>query len=373
MRRFVILEGEGPTSVLATTGDFHCIAYRGWFDSMIRDTAIRNLQLRGLGPKSPNGALISMMFVVNCRIEGCLFVDAGHDAWHALRNCSRICVEGNTVLGAYDDGLNPGGSALGLGTHDVLIRGNHIESVEHDGIHLSVNAHDITVVENTIVNCGNGVGLFNSRDSLIEANTISDCQGGIRTVAGPNDGMRLIANEIDRIAEEAIAVEGASVIVSRNVVRDVWLGVLLDSAGGLVSENTLERCEIAAIGVVGGSERESVRILDNTILTVILGGGILVDARCAVVARNVVRETMLYSIWDVRRYSRVILNDVDGPIAVTPGDANCDERIDFGDILAVVAAWGLCPGAVEDCGADLDGDAAVTQADLLLVLANWGR
>ena len=122
----------------------------------------------------------------------------------------------------------------------------------------------------------------------------------------------------------------------------------------------------------GGAEGAGVRILDNNILGVGQGGGVQVDARCAVVARNVVRETPVFSIWDVRGYGRVILNDVDGPIIVTPGDANCDERVDIGDILAVVTAWGLCPGAVEDCGADIDGDAAVTLADLLLVLANWG-
>ena len=40
------------------------------------------------------------------------------------------------------------------------------------------------------------------------------------------------------------------------------------------------------------------------------------------------------------------------------------------DILALVSAWGACPGPC--CEADLDGSGAVTFADLLAQIAAWG-
>ncbi len=50
-----------------------------------------------------------------------------------------------------------------------------------------------------------------------------------------------------------------------------------------------------------------------------------------------------------------------------PGDANGDGVVDFGDILAILAAWGPCG----QCPEDVNGDGAVNFADLLVVLGNW--
>jgi hypothetical protein len=55
------------------------------------------------------------------------------------------------------------------------------------------------------------------------------------------------------------------------------------------------------------------------------------------------------------------------PDVSVPGDVDGDGIVDFGDLLAVLAAWGPCTG----CPEDLDGSGAVDFADLLLVLANW--
>ncbi len=49
-------------------------------------------------------------------------------------------------------------------------------------------------------------------------------------------------------------------------------------------------------------------------------------------------------------------------------DLDGSGAVDFGDIVAVLAAWGPC-GA---CPEDFDGDGSVTFADLLRVLADWG-
>ncbi len=54
------------------------------------------------------------------------------------------------------------------------------------------------------------------------------------------------------------------------------------------------------------------------------------------------------------------------------GDVNGDGVVGVIDLLAVLAAWGPCPGDPEPCPADVNDDGAVTVSDLLLVLANWG-
>ena len=60
--------------------------------------------------------------------------------------------------------------------------------------------------------------------------------------------------------------------------------------------------------------------------------------------------------------------------SAAPGDVTCsgdvdgDGMIGFPDLLAVLAAWGPCPG----CPEDVDGNGAVAFEDLLAVLSSWG-
>jgi hypothetical protein len=49
------------------------------------------------------------------------------------------------------------------------------------------------------------------------------------------------------------------------------------------------------------------------------------------------------------------------------GDVNGDGQVGFGDILAIIGAWGPCPG----CPEDLDGNGVVGFSDVLIVIANW--
>ena len=51
-----------------------------------------------------------------------------------------------------------------------------------------------------------------------------------------------------------------------------------------------------------------------------------------------------------------------------PTDIDCSGDTDFGDILAILSAWGACVGCVEDT----DGDGIVGFSDLLNVLSAWG-
>ena len=50
------------------------------------------------------------------------------------------------------------------------------------------------------------------------------------------------------------------------------------------------------------------------------------------------------------------------------GDVDGDGTVGFSDVVAVLAAWGACPG----CPADVDCDDSVDFADLIAVLAAWG-
>ena len=59
-----------------------------------------------------------------------------------------------------------------------------------------------------------------------------------------------------------------------------------------------------------------------------------------------------------------------------PGDVNADCVVDVVDLLAVIGAWGACPGKCPPaCAADIEpagGDCTVNVQNLLFVIANWG-
>ncbi|MHC5114692.1 MAG: dockerin type I domain-containing protein [Planctomycetota bacterium] len=67
------------------------------------------------------------------------------------------------------------------------------------------------------------------------------------------------------------------------------------------------------------------------------------------------------------------LTIVTGAIQVT--STTCAEDVDgngainFGDVLAIIGAWGSCGSA---CPADVNGDGFVSMSDLLMVIGQWG-
>ncbi len=60
------------------------------------------------------------------------------------------------------------------------------------------------------------------------------------------------------------------------------------------------------------------------------------------------------------------------PLPGFPGDVDGDGTAGMRDVLAVLSAWGECPGVPDPCPADLDGDGRVDISDLLVVIAGWG-
>jgi hypothetical protein len=68
----------------------------------------------------------------------------------------------------------------------------------------------------------------------------------------------------------------------------------------------------------------------------------------------------------------VLINQVitiDDDVVVCPADLDASGLVDIADLLALLAAWGPCPG----CPPDLDGDGVVGFADLVLMLSTWGE
>lgn len=59
-------------------------------------------------------------------------------------------------------------------------------------------------------------------------------------------------------------------------------------------------------------------------------------------------------------------------IEIYPGDATGDGEVSFADILAIIGAWGPCPGGGDPCHADVDGNGTVNFGDVLDSISNWG-
>ncbi len=59
-------------------------------------------------------------------------------------------------------------------------------------------------------------------------------------------------------------------------------------------------------------------------------------------------------------------------VPTTPGDVDDDGTVGIVDFLAVIGAWGPCPGPPDACSADFDGNCEVGILDLLILLGNWG-
>jgi hypothetical protein len=56
------------------------------------------------------------------------------------------------------------------------------------------------------------------------------------------------------------------------------------------------------------------------------------------------------------------------PIDTCAADVDGSGEVDVSDLVALMMAWGPCPG----CPEDLDGDGAVGISDLIEVIVSWG-
>ena len=76
----------------------------------------------------------------------------------------------------------------------------------------------------------------------------------------------------------------------------------------------------------------------------------------------------LFQQWTIGADNARITTD---PMPIVPcdTDVNGSGTVDVGDMLAVLAAWGVCVG----CPEDTNGDDMVDVVDFLAVLSDWGN
>jgi hypothetical protein len=55
-----------------------------------------------------------------------------------------------------------------------------------------------------------------------------------------------------------------------------------------------------------------------------------------------------------------------------PADLDGSGDVGFADLIAILSAWGPCPGVPGDCPEDIDGSGDVGLTDLIQLLAAWG-
>lgn len=60
------------------------------------------------------------------------------------------------------------------------------------------------------------------------------------------------------------------------------------------------------------------------------------------------------------------------PAELCDADVTGDGAVDVSDLLAVISAWGACPGPPDPCPADTNDDGLVNVTDLLAVINAWG-
>lgn len=58
------------------------------------------------------------------------------------------------------------------------------------------------------------------------------------------------------------------------------------------------------------------------------------------------------------------------PVPEIPGDLNSDGSVNVADLLQLLASWGKCAND-DECLADLNGDGSVNVSDMLVLLTNW--
>ncbi|MCP3902768.1 MAG: hypothetical protein GY715_03950 [Planctomycetes bacterium] len=105
------------------------------------------------------------------------------------------------------------------------------------------------------------------------------------------------------------------------------------------------------------------------------GNGVWDDAEtwiytCPVVTALPVTHTAIATASPVGRPDIVLERSVDVALMVCAADLDCSGVVGFGDILAVVGAWGPCPPG--SCIADLDVSGDVDFGDIVAVVEAWG-
>ncbi|MCP3905175.1 MAG: hypothetical protein GY715_16240 [Planctomycetes bacterium] len=234
-----------------------------------------------------------------------------------------------------------------------VVDGNRFLDANYDAIFLLSDCKNIQITNNIVDGFGDdGINPGGNSTPAVEGtNNVLVAYNVIRN--GAHDGIHLSSNSF-------------AITVRDNEVDNCDHGIgLFDADNSEVKGNLLTN-NYRGIGTVSGSNF-GMKIHGNTIRgsehTAIWFTGF-----CSTIANNT-GETWFFDLWG---RSRQYGNAMDGGIVGNvQGDANCDIAIDFADILAIIGAWGPCPGPTIECYEDLDGSGSVGFGDLLLVISGW--
>jgi parallel beta-helix repeat protein len=234
-----------------------------------------------------------------------------------------------------------------------VVDDNRLLNANYDGVFLLSDCRNVEITNNIVEGFGDdGINPGGNDSPVVEGtNNVLVANNVIRN--GAHDGIHISSNTF-------------AITVRDNLVENCDHGIGLFGADySEIRDNTLVG-NYRGIGTVSGSH-DGMRIHGNTIT----GSGhtaIWFKGRCSTIANNT-GDTWFFDLWGrSRQYDNDMANGIVGNV---PGDANCDQAIDFADILAIIAAWGPCGGATIDCYEDLDGSGDVGFADLLLVISGW--
>ncbi len=183
------------------------------------------------------------------------------------------------------------------------------------------------------------------------------------------------------ISVQAMALDGDDLYVA-GTIGEVYRGSAITGgfepfAGiclGPIQALALDDARIYAGDIVGGVAR-----FDRT--TGDFLGAFFVPAPITAMVRDGADLLISGTGGFIRRFDPLkgeLIDTLVSPVAVdameilaVPGDVDGDGFVGIVDLLALLGAWGPCPGPPSPCSADLDGDLVVGIVDLLALLSQW--
>ncbi|MCP3904688.1 MAG: hypothetical protein GY715_13760 [Planctomycetes bacterium] len=254
------------------------------------------------------------------------------------------------------------------GRGDVLFEGNtSMPSAADVVLFRRMNDPELGVME----------GIVAQEGQAIAARTGPDALAGIAQTALASNGVWALRGSLASapIGADEIILDGAGVVAQQGDVVDELPGVVLGSFGGLAIDAGGRVLYLAALeGATPPDVGEgmfldgSLVLTDGTQVPGLPEGTLFTDLGFEDLSINDAGEAVFAASYSGTESG-------DGLFLLVIGDAGCPADldgsgvVDFGDLLAVIAAWGPCNGP---CPQDVTGDGQVGAGDLHAVVAAWG-
>lgn len=156
------IEVKGKSGVIIKNGTIISFQYGIWVeDSDEVDIVLNNVSLstrQGIGIRNSENVKLTFNNVSESGYVG-IGIDKGSSNITIWSN--DVSTSGDVGVGVYDDSFN------------VVINGNTVTANGREGVHLMDSNHN-TVVNNDIMNCEYGIYLYNSNNTKIYDNTLSN-------------------------------------------------------------------------------------------------------------------------------------------------------------------------------------------------------